>query len=264
MMIFVNHDDLRSLELSEALLQKGYYVSNKWEDMKYAKVIYLGMKGFDFQHKLIFNKEEKILQENDFAQLMKKCVIMTLVYNHYLFELCQKYDYHYLCLIRQKEFLRKNSILTAEGVIAYLVRHRRMPIYQSRILVMGFGHCAKPIVRYLNAMGGIVDVALRNRELDSDVINEKSQPIALDKLKLNEYDIIVNTIPARVITNQMLEVIRKPVMILDIASFPYGLDHRYALRKGLNCQILSSVPCKYAYSYAGYMILEEIEKVIKK
>ena len=52
-------------------------------------------------------------------------------------------------------------------------------------------------------------------------------------------------------------------MIVDIASYPYGIDHHYALSKGINCQILPSIPCKYAYGYAGKMIADEIERKLE-
>ena len=55
----------------------------------------------------------------------------------------------------------------------------------------------------------------------------------------------------------------KRLMIVDIASYPYGIDHHYALSKGLNCQILSSIPCKYAYGYAGKMVADEIERELE-
>ena len=47
MLVFVNHDDMRSLELMEEMLHRGYYVSDQFKDMKYADVIYMGMRGID-------------------------------------------------------------------------------------------------------------------------------------------------------------------------------------------------------------------------
>ena len=49
-------------------------------------------------------------------------------------------------------------------------------------------------------------------------------------------------------------------MIIDIASYPYGIDHHYALNKGLNSIILPSIPNKYAYHYAGLMIFNKIKE----
>ena len=46
-MIFINHDDLRSLDCFEKCVEEGLYVSDDIKDLKYAQVIYLGQKGLD-------------------------------------------------------------------------------------------------------------------------------------------------------------------------------------------------------------------------
>ena len=76
-------------------------------------------------------------------------------------------------------------------------------------------------------------------------------------------DILINTIPYVVVKENEIDKAHKRLMIVDIASYPYGIDHHYALSKGLNCQILSSIPCKYAYGYAGKMVADEIERELE-
>ena len=76
-------------------------------------------------------------------------------------------------------------------------------------------------------------------------------------------DILINTIPYVVVKENEIDKVHKRLMIVDIASYPYGIDHHYALSKGLNCQILSSIPCKYAYGYAGKMVADEIERELE-
>ena len=76
------------------------------------------------------------------------------------------------------------------------------------------------------------------------------------KLGVNNEEVIKIT-PENMTAEETLQ------MIVDIASYPYGIDHHYALSKGLNCQILSSIPCKYAYGYAGKMVADEIERELE-
>lgn len=263
MVIFVNHDDLRSLELMEELIKRGYYVSDELSDMKYSKVIYLGMKGIDRKHRLLFGKETIVLDEKTFRELPENCLIITMVYNDYLDELSKQYHFCYRVLLTDENYIYKNSLLTAEGLISYLISHRRMPLYQSRILVLGFGHCAKPIVRYLKAFQSDVDVGLRNRQLDKEVKKLGASPYPIDTIKWGRYDIIINTVPSCIIDHKAIDCMSKQVMIVDIASYPYGLDHHYALSCGLNALILPSIPNKYAYGYAGKMICDEIERVLE-
>lgn len=260
MLVYVNHDEMRSLELMEEMIRRGYYVSDEFKDMRYADVIYMGVKGIDRKNRLLTHQDTMTLGEDLFLLLKKDCLIITLVYNEYLNELSKLYHFSYLALLNQKAFIEKNSILTAEGLLSYIIMHRREPIYHSIIYVLGFGHCAKPIVQYLLALKAEVRVAVRRHELKDDIERMGAQYIDLKTIDLSDADILINTVPALIIHENELKNAKKGIMIIDIASYPYGIDHHYALSQGLNSQILPSIPCKYAYGYAGKMIADEIER----
>lgn len=263
MLIFVNHDDMRSLELMEECLKREMYVSDQFNDMKYADVIYLGAKGIDRKNRLIMNNETIIIHDHILKKLKKGCWIFTLIHNDYLQELSNDYGFYYKALLDDEEFVKKNSLLTSEGVIAYLIMHRKYPIYQSQVLVLGYGHCAKPIIQYLKAMNANVFIGIRNEKYKEEIEKMGCQYCHLDDIHLQEIDILINTIPHVIIDKKQLDLAKKDIVILDIASYPYGIDHHYALSIGLNSQILSSIPSKYAYGYAGKMIADEIERVFE-
>ncbi|WP_050635632.1 NAD(P)-dependent oxidoreductase [Candidatus Stoquefichus sp. SB1] len=263
MLIFVNHDDMRSLELMEEMIRRGYYVSDQFKDMKYADVLYLGLKGPDRKNRLLTHQETIMIDQKMLESLKDNCLILTLVHNAYLNELSKQYHFRYIALLDDENFVTKNSILTAEGLIAYLIAHRRMPIYHSHIDILGFGHCAKPIIEYLVAMQAKVRVAVRKGIYQKDIEEMGAEYIRLDDLSLSQSDILINTIPYVVVKEDKLDRVNHHIMIIDIASYPYGIDHHYALSKGLNCQILSSIPCKYAYGYAGKMVADEIERELE-
>lgn len=263
MLVYVNHDDMRSLELMEEMIRRGYYVSDQQKDMKYADVIYLGVKGIDRKNRLLTNKETVVIEEEMFTKLKPKCLIVTLVHNGYLEELAMRYGFCYRGLLEKEDFIVKNSILTAEGLISYIISHRRDPIYQSCIMVLGFGHCAKPIITYLVAMNADVSVGVRNPKYQKDIENMGASYINLNNLDLSDKNILINTIPKVVVHAHHLDLANHKMMIVDIASYPYGIDHHYALSKGMNCQILSAIPCRYAYGYAGRIIADEIERELE-
>ena len=245
--MFINHDDMRSLELMEELMRRGYYVSDRLKDMKYADVIYLGAKGMDRKNRLILEHETIVVDEEI----------------EYLIELSKEYHFQYIALLDQENFVEKNSILTAEGLMSYLISHRRMPLYDSQVIVLGYGHCAKPIIDDLIGLKANVKVAVRKRKYQKEIEKKNAQYIAIDQVDLSQCDILINTIPHVVIEKEQLDHIKKNLMIVDIASYPYGIDHHYALSKGINCQILPAIPCKYAYGYAGKMIADEIERKLE-
>lgn len=259
MLIYVNHDDMRSLELMEELLRRGYYVSDQLKDLKLANVIYLGAKGIDRKHRLHTQSDTMIIPLDTIQQWHDKTRVYTLIENEYLRELSQTYHFQYMALLSDEQFLKENSILTAEGLIAYLIKHRRFPLYQSRILVLGYGHCAQPIISYLLAFHAKVSVGLRNASLKEEIEERGCQYTDLNHLDMNQ-DIIINTIPHVIIDKEKIDRMSQHCFVIDIASYPYGIDHHYALSKGHHCQILPSIPCRYAYGYAGAMIADVIEK----
>lgn len=262
-LVFVNHDDMRSLELMEEMIRRGYYVSDQFNDLKYADVIYLGLKGLDRKNRLLTHQETIVLDDDLFAHLKPESMILTLVHNPYLDELSKQYDFRYISLLDNEDFVTKNSILTAEGLLSYIIGHRRFPLYQSRILVLGFGHCAKPIIDYLVAMKAHVTVAVRDEKYKDDIQKMGAEYVDIKEINLSELDILINTIPHVVVKEKEIDEANSQLMIVDIASYPYGVDHHYALSQGINCQILPSLPCKYAYGYAGSMVADEIERELE-
>lgn len=263
MLIFVNHDDMRSLELMDELIERGYYVSDQLNDLKYADILYLGLKGVDNKNRLMTHQETKILDNKIFKELKKNCLVITLLKNQYLLELSKENHFRYLDLLSQEDFLTKNSILTGEGLMSYLISHSRNPLYQSRVMVLGFGHCAKPIIEYLRAFQSEVVVGVRNLTYKDEIEHMGAQCIDIQDIDLSNIDILINTVPHVIVQKAQLDDAKKRIMIVDIASYPYGVDHHYAISLGLNSIILPSIPCKYAYGYAGKMIADVIERELE-
>ena len=127
-------------------------------------------------------------------------------------------------------------------------------------MVLGFGHCAKPIIDILRGMKADVSVAVRNEKYQKEIIEKGCHYIPIEAIDLKNQDILINTVPHLLITKKHLDQASSSLMIVDIASYPYGIDHHYALSLGLNSLILPSIPCKYAYGYAGEMMADMIER----
>ena len=263
MLIFINHDDMRSLECMEECIRRHYYVSDQLKDLKYADVIYLGVKGLDRKNRLFMNNETIMIDEETIKSLKKGCCVLTLIHNAYLQELSKKYQFIYQAFLDDEGFIKNNSILTAEGLISYLISHRRYPLYQSHVMVLGYGHCGKAIVDALLALKADVSVVLRNQKYRGDIEKKGCHYSRLSELDLSKQDILINTIPSVVVEKQHLDQAKKNIMIVDVASYPYGIDHHYAISKGMNSQILPSIPSKYAYGYAGRMMADIIERMLK-
>ena len=81
---------------------------------------------------------------------------------------------------------------------------------------------------------------------------------------IEEYDLIINTIPSMIIDEELLHYISPTSYILDIASYPGGVDFNKAKEYGINAFLLPSLPLKYAPKTSGIEYAKAIERGIVK
>lgn len=256
-LFFILEDDQRGKELSQILLNNGYYVSNDFKDLKYADYIYFGLKGIDIKNRIICNGETYYI---DCKLLKKGCVVITIVYNSYLNDLCHDNGYHYYSMLKDKDYLRLNTIMTSEGLISFMIDKIDKPLYNSNILILGYGNCGKSITKILKAFGSIVTVAVRKAELKEEIESYGYEFILLDSININDYDYIINTIPSVIINKDILNKPYKDIIFFDIASYPFGIDHHEAIRLGYDSYIISSIPSSYYPKFSSKLIYEFILK----
>ena len=69
-------------------------------------------------------------------------------------------------------------------------------------------------------------------------------------------DLILNTVPARVLNGEVLRAIRPDTLVLELASAPYGADLDAARALGVRVEVESGVPGRYAPLDAGAALFE--------
>lgn len=253
-MFYVVEDDLRGKFLAKLLLKDGFYLGDHKNDMKFANYLYLGLKGVDRQNRIMMNNQIVYV---DFNQLKEGSYVFTIVYNEYLNEIAHKYKFYYYSLMKDEAFVDINSKLTAEGLLSYMIDKINQPLYQSHILLLGYGRCGKEITKRLDSFSVKIDIFDKKRE---DIINDGYSYGDIDKIDLSTYDIVINTIPEMILNQEHIKMFKKEVMMFDIASYPYGIDHHEALRQGISAYIVSSIPNRYYPNYSAYLIYETIKR----
>ena len=149
----------------------------------------------------------------------------------------------------------KNAIATAEGTIAEAIKLGTINISGSTCLVTGYGRCAREIALRLRLLGAYVTVAARNviqRETAS--FNGFIVSNMFEKNSYSEYDFVINTIPADVITPQVIDKFSKNVVIIDIASAPGGTDFSYCRECGIRAVHSLSLPGIYSPKTSGEIL----------
>ncbi len=158
----------------------------------------------------------------------------------------------------------KNAVPTAEGALQIAMENSDATIYNSRCLVIGYGRIGKVLARLLKDMGAKVTVSSRRESeralLEVMGMTAKNTRNIVDSI--GEYDIIFNTVPKTVIGCEALSKIGKNVLLIELASKPYGIDMATAKAMGRKVIIASGLPGKLSPVSAAEILKDSIVKTL--
>ena len=171
------------------------------------------------------------------------------------------YDY-----ARREEFAIRNAVPTAEGAAEILLRALPSTVQGAHILVTGFGRTGRACARLLHNMGAHVTAAARRCSALASADSAGYRALYLDELHrfMNEFDAVINTVPARVLGERELSAMRRDCPVVEIASAPYGTDTEAAKRLGIAVHIAPSLPGKIAPKTAGRILADTVLNILRE
>ncbi len=154
----------------------------------------------------------------------------------------------YCDYMNNEDFVLYNTISTAEGVLAIAISETDINLNESNVLVIGYGRCAKTLIRKLQNISKSVCVTARK---ESDIFVAKLNGFdgfLLSDMqgRIGKYNIIINTVPAMVLKRDILCQVTSDTLIIDIASKPGGVDFDYCNKHNIKAIHALSLPGKYA------------------
>lgn len=163
----------------------------------------------------------------------------------------------------REELVTGNAYLTAEGAIGLVVQEYEGALGGSECLVTGFGRIGKALCGMLRGMGARVFCSAR-RASDLTVIRAMGcEALTYGRLK-RPYDIVFNTVPARVLDAPVLEVQRPGTLLIELASAPGGIDLETAGSLGLRVLAAPSLPGRMSPKASGELIKETVYNMLKE
>ena len=149
------------------------------------------------------------------------------------------------CLLEEEIYLEKNSATTAEGTLAEVIKNTDRLLSQQCILICGYGNCGRALARLFWLCGSEVWIYSHEGSMERarrDGFNIYRAP----GKKLGMFDVILNTVPDPIFTDEWLGKIRRDCKIFQIASGLSGMDPEAAKAASLSFYPLPSLPGKYA------------------
>lgn len=126
----------------------------------------------------------------------------------------------------REELAVANAVPTAEGAIQIALEELPITLHGAKVLVIGFGRLGRVLAPRLAALGARVSVAAR-KWADLAWIQAQGYGVEhTEQLKgwLCGYDLIINTVPARVLEEDALQDLERSCLVIDLASKPGGVN----------------------------------------
>lgn len=164
------------------------------------------------------------------------------------------------------ELAALNAVPTAEGCLALLLQLRRRTLWQSPVLVLGYGRVGRAVARRLQALGAWVTVVARSAEQRASARCAGCRAAPLEQLSrlLPGFDAVVNTIPAPVLGRAELSCLPAGALVIDLASRPGGTDFAAARQLGIRAEHALSLPTRCAPRTAGELVADTVLNILRE
>lgn len=122
-----------------------------------------------------------------------------------------------------------------EGMLKVLIENTDITIHKSNVCLVGQGTIGSLVTHALGALGARVHVAARNPVQRAAAYAAGAEPHELTDLAmvLPDMDIVIASVPARVLGRDLLERLPAHALLVDLAAPPGGIDREAAQQLGL-------------------------------
>ena len=220
----------------------------------------------------LFSKESGIKLHKMLDMLPADTIVLGGRISPRIREYAAKRDIRIFDYFNREELLIKNAVPTAEGAIGISIEKTDCTLFGAKAAILGYGRIAEALALRLKALGTAVTIFARKPESVAKAQSEGYNGVkieyidgkcSLEKLADN-YDLIYNTVPHWIVTEDIIKQIPKETVFIDLASAPGGVD--LVAAKKYNYEIIRALalPAKTAPRSAGRIIAESIINIIEE
>ncbi|HHY37566.1 MAG TPA: hypothetical protein GX507_01340 [Clostridia bacterium] len=169
-------------------------------------------------------------------------------------------------ILSRDDFAFYNAVPTAEGAVYLAIGNTDFTLFGSNVAVLGFGRTGIVMARTLQGLGARVTVVARNPGARSGAwaLGYATMDFGAFTTNPSRFDVIFNTVPALVITAEVIDRLRKDCLIIDLASSPGGTDFEAAAKRGLKALLAPGLPAKFAPKTASKILAMVIADAVAK
>jgi len=232
---------------------------NLCEDALYGDIIYLPIPYKDKNGFVNMKYSNLRIQWDDILPYIRHgSIVMLGKEDEHICNTAKQHGIHIHDIVNMEEFSITNAIPSAEGAIQIAMENTDITLHGSHCLVLGYGRIGKVLARMLKGIGAYVTVEAR-KTTDLLWIEENGyKAVHLDNLGevLGKQQIIFNTIPHLVLDRKMLQLVNRKALIIDLASYPGGVDFQAANEMGIRARLDLGLPGRVAPRTAAEAIMQ--------
>lgn len=162
-------------------------------------------------------------------------------------------------------FAVKNAYLTAEAALCIAIENSDKSLLSSNVLITGYGRIAKALHKYILPFTSNITVCARSANVRALAACNNATSIDFSDLTIkNDFDFVFNTVPHPVFNSAELAALPKKCTLIDLASFPGGVDKHFASSCGVNLIEARGLPGKFSPETAGRIVADSVDMIIKE
>lgn len=160
----------------------------------------------------------------------------------------------------------QNAMLTAEAAAALLSQSTDGAVFGSSVLITGYGRVARYTARVLSALGAAVTVLARKEEQRAlaRLDFHKAADFSAAGELISSADYVVNTVPARALSEQCLAQMKHGAVYMELATFPAEPTKSLCERFGALYIHAAGLPGRYSPKKAGELIAQAILRAFEQ
>jgi len=167
---------------------------------------------------------------------------------------------------RMGAFAVMNAVPTAEGALLLALQNGKRTVFGMHVGIVGYGKVAFAAAKLFHAVGADVTVFARKAQAraEAHMMGYTARPISELAESAGDFELLINTVPARIFDRELLSKLSEKTNLMDLASAPFGLDFEEAAELGVRAVCAPGLPGRFFPETAGRAIADTVTEILRE